>query len=401
MNPTGTSGRVRLVAEGHRVTTFELFFDLVFVFAITQVTAYLTESHDAVGIARGILVLALIWWSWSSYAWLGNQAQADVGLMRGGMVVAMIAIFVVALATPEAWDDLPGGLDGPLVLAVAYIVVRGVHMGLYFAAARGDEGLWRQLRLTFAPLGTGVVLLVAGAVVGGAGQTALWALALAADWSGTYVTSRRGGGWRLHSLDHWVERHGLVVILALGESIVAIGGGAADHPVSWSLLGAVAFAILIATALWWLYFDMSAGAARQALARLEGVDRVRTAISAYTYAHFVVIAGIVVSAFGIEEAIAHTVDGESLDASTAGALCVGPAAYLVGVAIHWFALAGKVKVARLLSAVALVIAWPVAAEVPALAALATVLAVLSALVAYETAHYSDQRAALASAAADR
>jgi len=393
------AARVRLVADGHRVTMFELFFDLVFVFAVTQVTAYIAHSHDGTGLVQATLLLGLTWWSWSGYAWLGNQAHADVGVLRIGLVVAMIAIFVCALATPEAWHDMPGGLDGPLVLACAYAVVRTVHTVLYLVAAGDDAGLHHQVLVNIGPTGAGVALLLVGALVGGTGQTVLWAGALAVDWTGTYLTSRHGGGWRLHSVAHWVERHGLVVILALGESIVAIGTGAAERPVSWSLLGGAILGILVATALWWLYFDLSAEAAERALARLEGGDRVHAAVMAYTYSHFPAILGIVVTAFGIEDALAHAGDGEAFGAFAAGALCLGPALYLLGLAAVWMTLDREVKGARLVTAAVLVLAWPLVGELVPLAALTAVLGVLGVLVLFETRRYADLRAELAAARA--
>src|SRR5688572_14814136 len=103
-------GRVQSNDDDHRVTTFELFFDLVFVFAFTQLTSYMAHNHTAAGIVQAMLLLALFWWSWSAYAWLGNQANAGVGTVRAVMVVAMTAVFILALATPEAWHDAPGGL---------------------------------------------------------------------------------------------------------------------------------------------------------------------------------------------------------------------------------------------------------------------------------------------------
>jgi low temperature requirement protein LtrA len=144
-------GGVRSTSEDHRVTTFELFFDLVYVFAATQVTGYMAHEHTALGVLQGLLLLALLWWTWSAYAWLGNQARADEGLLWAGMAVAMAAIFVVALTIPEAWQDAPGGLNGPLVLVGAYLIVRCVHLSLYAVAATGDRELRRQLAITWGP----------------------------------------------------------------------------------------------------------------------------------------------------------------------------------------------------------------------------------------------------------
>jgi low temperature requirement protein LtrA len=377
------------VTDEHRVTTFELFFDLVFVLAITQVSALLSRDHDALGILQAILLLALIWWSWSAYAWLGNQTHVDAGLVRAGMVLAMMAIFCVALVTQQAWHREPGGLDGPLVLAVAYIVVRLVHTAIYLAAAAGDPGLRRQLALNLAPLSTGAGLLVTGAILAGNAQTILWAAALAADWTGVALTSRGGGGWRLHSTEHWVERHGLIVLIALGESIVAIGSGTAGRPVGWSVLGEAMLGILVATALWWLYFDVAAETAAAALSATAGAHRVQVAIAAYTYSHFIVIAGIVVTAFGVREAIART--GEPLGALAAGALCIGPAVYLLGLIAFWLAIERRFKSAPLLASAASVGAWPLAALVTPVAALAIELGILSVLTGYETLRYAGVR----------
>ena len=158
---------VRPTSEDHRATTFELFFDLVYVFAITQVTGYIADEHSAYGVLQGLLLLTLLWGTWSSYAWLGNQARADEDLLRAGMVVAMATMFVIALTIPEAWRDAPGGLNGPLVLVCAYLLVRCVHLTVYAAVAIGDPGLRHQVAITWLPTIAGAAFLVAGALLGG------------------------------------------------------------------------------------------------------------------------------------------------------------------------------------------------------------------------------------------
>jgi low temperature requirement protein LtrA len=228
-DPAGSWEAFVPTSEDDRATTFELFFDLVYVFAATQVTGYMAHGHDGQGVVQGLLLLALLWWTWSAYAWLGNQARADEGVLRAGMAVAMAAIFVVALTIPEAWQDAPGGLDGPLVLVGAYLLVRCVHLTLYAVAATGDRELRRQLTITWGPLLASAALLIPGALAGGWTQTLLFAGALLVDWVGTYLTSRQGG-WRMHSAGHWTERHGDFVILAIGESVVAIGRARPSTP---------------------------------------------------------------------------------------------------------------------------------------------------------------------------
>jgi low temperature requirement protein LtrA len=315
---------VRPTSEDHRVTTFELFFDLVYVFAATQVTGYMAHEHSGHGVLQGLLLLALLWWTWSAYAWLGNQARADEGVLRAGMAVAMAAIFVVALTIPEAWQDAPGGLNGPLVLVGAYLLVRCVHLILYGVAATGDHGLRRQLAITWGPLLASAALLIAGALVGGRTQTLLFAAALLVDWAGVWLTSRQGN-WRLRSAGHWTERHGLFIILAIGESVVAIGVGAATQPISTPLLVAAILGVAAAVGLWWLYFDVASLAAEDRLAETHGQARVRLALEAYTYGHFPIVAGIVLAALGVEGVLAHAGDSKPLGAFYAPAIRRGRA----------------------------------------------------------------------------
>jgi low temperature requirement protein LtrA len=213
---------VRSTVEGHTVTTLELFFDLVFVFAITQVTALVAADVGPQSMVRGLVLLALLWFSWCSYAWLGNQAHADEGIVRAAMLAAMAGMFVVALAIPHAWSD-----DGrtAILLASALAVVRLGHLMVYAVAALGDTALRGQISRTAVPVTIAVVLLVLGAVLGGSAQTALWALALVIDYGGIYTSATTGA---LPSAHHFAMAHGLIVIIALGESIVAIGVGV--HP---------------------------------------------------------------------------------------------------------------------------------------------------------------------------
>ncbi len=389
-NPLGAVGRVRAADERHRVTTFELFFDLVYVFAVTQVTAYMAHAHSAAGVLQGFLLLGLVWWTWSGYTWLGNQAWADEGLTRAGMSVAMAGIFVVALTIPEAWHDAEGGLDGPIVLVAAYLVVRLVHLGVYSAAAGADRGLRRQLAITLVPMLSGAALLLLGAVLGGRLQTALFAAGLAVDWIGTYVTSREGN-WRLHSPLHWSERHGLFVILAIGESIVAIGAGAAERPISVPLLVGAILGMATAVALWWLYFDVVSLAAESALSRVAGEARVKLAIDAYTYLHFPLIAGIVLTALGVEEVLAHAEDDEAFGTFAASALFGGLALYLVGHVAFKRRMHAALSVPRLATAVVLLAALPLGARLAPLLALTLAGVVVAALVALETVRYAEVR----------
>jgi low temperature requirement protein LtrA len=380
-------GGARPTGEDDTATTFELFFDLVYVFAMTQVTGYMVHAHDALGLFQGMILLALLWWTWCAYAWLGNQARADTGIVRAAMAVAMAALFVVALTIPEGWDDAEGGLYGPLVLVGAYLIVRFVHLSVYTLAARGDRGLRRQLAISWVPTLAGAVLLVAGVLLGGQLQTLFFAGALVVDWGGIYITSR-GGNWRIHSAAHWTERHGLFIILAIGESVVAIGVGAVGQPISAPLLAAGVLGVLAALCLWWLYFDVVSGAAEHRLREEQGQARVRMAIECYTYGHFPIVAGIVVGAVGVEGVLAHASEDKPLGYFYAAALYGGFALYLAGHLLFKQRMYGALGVPRLVTVGVLLLALPAAAFLPPLVGLAGLVLLLGALIGVETRSYA-------------
>src|SRR5215469_2748620 len=380
-------GGVRAIHDTHRVTTFEMFFDLVFVFAVTQVTAFMEHEHDAIGLVQGILILALLWWAWCAFAWLGQQAQADIGIVRVVMTVAMVAIFIVALAIPEAWHDAPGGLNGPVTLAAAYVLVKFSHVAGYWIAAGEDTALRRQLLLSLVPWSLGSSLLVAGSAVGGSTQTIMWTLGLMSDIGGTYLASKsRFGQWRFHSPGHWAERHGLIVILALGESIVAIGVGASNHPVSAPLVTGAIFGVLISVALWWLHFRVLAPGVEEQLQRQQDLDRVKLARDGYTFLHFPIIAGIVVAALGVEDAMAHVGELKPFGTFSAGALLSGFSLYLLGHVVVWRRATGRWHLHRAGMAAAFLALWPAVAAVPPLLALGAAAAMLGVLIALELTH---------------
>ena len=302
---------VRSTDESHRVTTLELFFDLVFVFAITQVTQLMADDPTARGLGRGLVLMALLWFGWTSYAWLGNQAKADEGLLRLAMVVTMGALFVVALAIPESFEDKPGGLFGPFVLAACYATVRLAHLGVYVVAAGDDRALRRRLFVTAIPTAVACLLLVAGGAVGPPWQTALWVLALVVDYGGVFLAGTEG--WRVYSAAHFAERHGLIIIVALGESVVAVGAGVADDPITVAVVVAALLALLVSVALWWVYFDVVALVAERVLAGLQGEPRSRLARDSYTYLHFPMLAGVVYLALGVKKVLEYVADTEHHD----------------------------------------------------------------------------------------
>jgi len=390
------SARVRSTDESHRVTTLELFFDLVFVFAFTQVTQLMADDPTPLGALRGLVLLALLWWAWCSYAWLGNQAHADEGVVRLTMIAAMAAMFVVALSIPESFADLPGGLFAPFVLAACYAVVRLAHLACYLVAAREDPGLRRQLLLTAVPVAAASALLVVGGALGPPYQTGLWALALLVDYAGIWLVGT--SGWRVNSPVHFAERHGLIVIVALGESLVAIGVGVAGQPVSAAIIAASFLGMVVAVSLWWLYFDVVAHVAERVLVAAQGQDRSRLARDSYTYLHFPIVASIIFVALGMKKVLEYVSDTEAHDLADALtgvpliALYGGVAVYLLGHGGFRRRNIGTWNPHRTLAAVGLLLLLPLAWQLPALAALAIVTGMLATLVAYEARRFGPARA---------
>lgn len=387
--------RVTPTTADATVTPLELFFDLVFVFALTQVTAMMADDLSGEGVLRGMLILALLWWSWTGYAWLSNVVRADEGAVRLVLITAMAAMFVFALTIPEAFDDLPGGLHGPVVLAVCYFVFRLMHLVMFWVIARDDPGLRAQL-LRFTPsMVGGTAMLLVASTLDGTAQTLAWAAALLADYLGTLLGG--SAGWRLRSPSHFAERHGLILIVALGESIVAIGVGVAQLPISVPIVVASVLGLTLASALWWTYFDMSALKGERALAEEPEATRAALARDAYSYFHVPLVAGVVLTALGLKKVLEYVGDSshhelsDPLNGVALYALFGGVVLYLLGhVGFKWRT-GHEIGLSRLVPALVLTVLVPVAALVPALAALALLTTVMVATVSFETWRYAEHR----------
>jgi low temperature requirement protein LtrA len=368
------------VSEEARVTPIELFFDLVFVFSLTQVTALMNHDLTLHGILRGLLVLALLWWCWVGYAWLGNVVQADEGFGRVAMFGAMAAMFVLALTVPEAFHDLPGGLDGPVVLAMA---------------SADDPGLRRQL-FRFAPSVLGsTALLVVASQMDGVAQTWMWVAVLVVDYVGTIMAG--ASGWRLYSASHFAERHGLIILIALGESIVSIGAGVASLPISWAIIAASILGLTIAGALWWTYFDVTSIVAERALRRAEGEQRARMARDAYSYLHLPMMMGIVLVALGMKQVMESVggAEGHSVSDPLAPvplrAMYAGAALYLMSHVAFRYRIWHRVSWQRVVTVLIVLALVPLAAQLSALGAVALLAGVLVALIVYEAVTRSEFR----------
>jgi low temperature requirement protein LtrA len=374
--------RIRAVRrDGEQVTPLELFFDLVFVLALTQCTAVIVHHPTWEGLGQGLLILGLLWWAWVGYAWLTSVVDPEEGAVRLVMFVAMAAFLVAALAVPQAFGD------DALALAVAYGVLAGAHIALFMLASRGEPELRKSVLGLAVSTGLCVALLIAGAFAHDAARAALWTLALLMHAGGPYFFGITG--WQLVP-GHFAERHGLIVIIALGESIVAIGVGAGVSLTAEVIVGAV-LGMFLAAALWWIYFDvMSLVAARRLASMPAGPEQNALARDAYSYLHFPMVAGVVLGAFALKTTLAHVND--RLHLVPAVALAGGVGLYLLAQVAFKRRAVGIWSVPRIVVAVLLLALIPVWKSVAALASLAGVLALLVALIVFETVRFAEARA---------
>jgi low temperature requirement protein LtrA len=370
-----------LRGDEERVTPLELFFDLVFVLAITQCTALMAANPTWEGLARGLLVLGVLWWCWVGYAWLTSVVDPEEGLVRIAIFASMAALLVAALAVPHVFND------SGLVFAIAYGFARYAQVVLLYIAGRDNKNLRHSVivGLSFSTA-IGVALLVVASQLDGTAQGALWALALALDMAGPLFFGVEG--WMLVPR-HFAERHGLIVLIAIGESIVAVGAGA-NAAVEIGVITAAVLGTAVAAALWWLYFDVVAVVAARKLAALPpGREQNAMARDSYSFLHLPMIAGIVLVALGMKKTLGHV--DHHLKIESATAMFGGMALYLVAHVAFRYRNLHTINKQRVATAALLVALLPVAVEVDALVALAIMAAVLVGLISYEAIRFKDAR----------
>jgi low temperature requirement protein LtrA len=380
------SEQERRELDEKRVGPLELFFDLVFVFALTQVTKLMSDNSTWEGLGQGILVLAALWWAWGAYSWLTNYIAADEGKERLLMFAVMGAFLIAALAVPHAFDD------DALVFAIAYAVARWLHIFI-FAEANDDVDAGMAIRrLARTAIPGPALLIVAGLVDDGTLRVALWIVALAVDFSGPYVFGVRG--FRI-SAGHFAERFSLIVIIALGESIVAIGAGLGGELDAGTIVAAV-LGLIVACSLWWAYFDVVAVASERRFRRVQGDELPRIARDSYSYMHLPMIAGIILIALGIKKTVGHV--DEPLKIVPAVALFGGIALYYAGHIGFRLRNMGSLNRQRLVAALLSVALIPLAVEVDSLIALTGAAALTAGLVGYEALRFAEARRRVRSAA---
>jgi len=323
----------------------------------------------------------VMWWAWVGYTWACSAVDPEEGSVRLVLFTAMAALLVVALAIPGAFGD------DALIFVIAYGFVRAMQVALLMIAGRDDPGLRHSaIGLGFSTA-IGVGLLTAASFADGTLQGALWAAALVLDVGGPLMID--SSGWRLMP-EHFAERHGLIVIIALGESIVAIGVGAEVVGLTAGVVMAAVLGTAVAGAMWWLYFDVVALVATRRLQNAApGREQNEIARDSYSYLHFAMVAGIVLLALGMKKTLAHV--DEPLELVPAAATLGGTAVYLLAhVAFRWRNV-HRFSTQRLLCAALLAVLVPVATEIDALFTVGLLALVLATLIAYETVHFAELR----------
>ncbi|BCB84800.1 low temperature requirement protein A [Phytohabitans suffuscus] len=388
--------RLEPAAPGARVTRLELFYDLVFVYAFLNVTTVTSEALTPSDLAKGLLVLVLLWFAWITFAALGNFVRADQGFMPLIGFATMAAIVGLAVTVPEAFANRPGGLPGDLIFASCYFVVRALQVvGLGFAAT-GLSRLRRPLLLQAPPVLISTCLLFVAATLPHrflsgraefAARAGIWLLAIAVEYTASALI--RVQDIMIVSVEHWADRYAQIILIAFGESILSVGIGpnlVTGLPVSWPVLLGIALSIAIIAALWWTYFDSLAPAAEEALRRTPGDALGTRSRDAYMYLHLPMIVGIILLSLGLKRVLADLANpgspstGDTLAGVERFVLAGGITVYLLALTGFQWRMIGRPD--RITPwAIALTVAQiPIARLVPELIALALLTLVTTAQV---------------------
>jgi low temperature requirement protein LtrA len=363
--------------EGQGATFVELFFDLVFVFAVTQVTHYAAEHLDPDGILRSILVFWLVWWAWTQFTWALNAADTDHHQVRLGTLVSTGVAFVMAASVEQAF----GSRGEALWFAIPYVSVRLLGLGLYYRVAGTPEQRSAVLFFAFASL-TGLAAVVAGALAPPPLRAWLWLGAIILDLGAAGLAGRRMG-WNLHA-EHFAERHGLIVIIALGESLIIAGAAVAADERTGGFVAVGATAVAATCLLWWTYYGWVKDALEERLVCAPEAVQVKMARDAYSLWHFPLVCGIIAYAVGVEGILAHP--EEQVSSAVAIALGSGVLLFVLSTAGALWRAAGKLLVRRVLIVgvtVAGVLALALTANTYPVWLLAVVCAGLAVIVAIE------------------
>ncbi|HEY3728926.1 MAG TPA: low temperature requirement protein A [Solirubrobacteraceae bacterium] len=365
--------------EERRTSPVELLWDLVFVFAVTQVTTLLAAKPTWSRFGESMLALALVWWAWSAFVWAANAQAPGSRTLRAYLLAATVLIFVVGLALPQAF-----GREA-LLFAVAYALVRLLHLALYADASRRGNASWSAIAGFGVTVIVGMALLIAGAVfLHGWHRVLLWTVAVAIDYAGpAWLTRERLRGLQHVSVAHFAERYGLFVIICLGESVVAlgVGVGTAERTLTTALVLGATLALLIAVGMWWIYFDRFADRAAARLGKHE--DPVLAAADGYSYIHLVIVAGIIIFDGGVKLVVHNSVQSP-MPAPGRLLMCGGVAVFLLGLAGFRLRMFGELGYGLVVVAAGLLALYLWGGAIPAWTIGAGIAALVAALCAAES-----------------
>jgi low temperature requirement protein LtrA len=370
-----------VLEEEKRTGYIELFFDLVFVFAFTQVTTMVVDDTSTTGLARAALVFALVWWAWAAYTWLTNAIDVENVGTRVFVFAAMLAAFFVALSVPDAYAD-----EGAW-FASAYFAVRVLHVALYVWGVRSDQ-VQRTAVVRLAPwFLIAPTIALAGGFVEDPWKTSLWAISIAVDVIGTLFAR----GFRV-SPSHFAERYALIVIIALGESIVAIGLAALELERDAVFALAVAVSFAAAAAAWWAYFDFTQLAVERALHAASEEERGHLARDVYTFFHYPIVLGIVLLAVAAKKTLGAPT--EPLPDGGRAALALGFFLFLLGFVLFRYRVIRRIAWERIAAALAVVAAVLVLRDTDAVFLLALAVVALAVALAVEAVRLRETRSRL-------
>lgn len=337
---TSRKSKTVLADVDQSVSFAELFFDLVFVYAITQVVHLLHGSFDLVHLGRAILVFWLVWWAWTQFTWALNAANTKHHLVQLGTLVATAIAFFMAISVPESFER------SSWWFAIAYTAGRSIGLLIYLWVS-AQNLLMRSAVKTFAILSVaGLLAVLAGGYLGGVFQYWFWGLAIFLDIMAA-VIGGNSEGWNLHP-GHFSERHGLFVIIALGETLIVAAGAVTEEYWNGYLLLISLLSVGITCCLWWLYFFRSKHHLEHAMISRTGADRSQMARDVYSLFHFPLLCGLIIYAYSIEEAMLHPEDIMSVAARMA--LSIGIFIFSTGIVISYWRATGRILIDRLIGA---------------------------------------------------
>jgi low temperature requirement protein LtrA len=361
--------------DDQKVTFVELFFDLVFVFCVTQVVSLLHGHVDLHSAGSAVLVFWLVWWAWTQFTWALNAANTEHPRVRVITLISTAVAFFLAVGIPGAFGDRA------LWFAVPYVLVRVVGLLAYYWVARSDPAQRRAVFVFGSFSISGLVAVLVGAMLGGAAQYWCWAAAILLDLIAAAVGGQREG-WNLHP-DHFVERHGLIVIIALGETLIVAAAGLSEAPRTPAALATAILAVAVTGGLWWTYFGHVRSSFEHALAAADGHMRSAMARDTFSVLHFPLLCGVIAMAAATEAALAHPYEPLALDVRAA--LGAGAVLYVCGTAAAIWRATGQLLLWRSVIALATAIAV-IAVSGPPWLSLSVVLAMLVFTVVVEQRH---------------